>query len=566
MLNLYFRLAPWLLAIIEVVLMAGAGLLIWRSRHQARVKVSALISSESAWGRFARRRKLSVFAVGAGVIVLRTALIPLLGVPQPRFHDEFSYLLAADTFAHGRVTNPPHPMWIHFETFHVIQQPTYMSLFPPAHGLVLAMGELLGRPWIGQLIITGAMCSALCWMLQAWMPPQWALLGGVIAALRLGLLSYWMNAYWSASVVALAGALVLGAWPRIRKHPSVAQSAIFALGLVILANSRPYEGVIFTIPVALTMVLWLCGSRRPLRGHALARLLLPMAIVLLMGGLATGWYYYKVTGSAFRMTYQVSSTQYGTAPYFLWQTPRALPDYRHAVMRDYYQDLLDEFNGNRTLGGFALRAAVKLANWWQIYLGPLMTVPLLAMPWVARERRLILPISICAVMAAALAVETRTLAHYFSPATGALYILLMQGLRHLWQWRRPAGIGPAIVRAVPLLACSMIALRVIAAAAHIPIEAPWPRGNLERAAILRQLDQMQGGQLVFVRYGPDHDVHQEWVWNQADIDHAKVVWARDMGEDANEELLRYFSKRRAWRINGDDSPPRLEQYSTGLTN
>ena len=65
---------------------------------------------------------------------------------------------------------------------------------------------------------------------------------------------------------------------------------------------------------------------------------------------------------------------------------------------------------------------------------------------------------------------------------------------------------------------------------------------------------------MIVHYGPRHDVDWEWVYNAADIDQAKVIWARDMGDDKNQELLRYFPGRRVWLLNGDDSPPRLSPY------
>ena len=561
MAGFYARLAPSLIQIIELTLVIAAlAIICFGSRNSggARRQPAGFEYVEDRFRRLARRKILSVVVVGLLVVTLRVSLIPVLGIPAPRWNDEFSYLLAADTFAHGRVTNPPHPMWEHFESFHIIQQPTYMSMYPPAQGLVLAAGERLGHPWIGQLIITALMCSAITWMLQGWMPPAWALFGGMLAVLRLGILTYWMNGYWSGSVVALGGALVLGALPRVKKRARATDAVVLAIGLVLLANSRPYEGLVFSLPIAAGLAIWMFGRSRPAFSF-LNRVVVPMILVLAASGAGMGYYYWRVTGSPFRMTYQVNRETYATAPYFLWESPRPEPAYRHALMRDFYRWELARFEEYRTLGGAAYRTWDKLVGSWKFYCGPLFTIPLLAFPWLWRDRKMRFPLMAGAFFLLGLAVETWTMPHYVAPATGLIYLLLLQCMRHLrlWQWRRQQ-TGVALVRAIPAIACAMLLLRVGAAAAHTQIEPAWPRGNLDRVAIMRQLEATPGRHLVLVSYGPYHDVDWEWVYNRADIDGAKVVWARDMGAGDNQELVSYFHDRQVWRLNGDQSPPRLE--------
>ncbi len=185
----------------------------------------------------------------------------------------------------------------------------------------------------------------------------------------------------------------------------------------------------------------------------------------------------------------------------------------------------------------------------------MLTLPLLMFPWVFRDRRTRFLLISGAVMTLGVGVQVWTFPHYAGPATALLYALLLQAMRHLrvWRWRRRHA-GLFLVRAVPLICVAMIAVRIVGAS-FLPLAPRWPPswcrtapGNEPRARLLARLQSYPGQHLVIVRYKPGHSVHNEWIYNEANIDRAKVVWAREMDPASNAALLRYFKDRKPWLL------------------
>jgi hypothetical protein len=261
------------------------------------------------------------------------------------------------------------------------------------------------------------------------------------------------------------------------------------------------------------------------------------------------------------MPQQVNRDTYSVAQYFYWQMPHRQPVYHHKAIHDFYNGLeLDRYTKARSPLGFIRETAIKAALIWVFYIGPVLTIPLVMFFRVLSDRRIrfLLIAGTLSFTGTSLVIFFNI--HYIAPMVVVILAVILQGMRHLrtCRWEgRPTGLF--LVRAIVVMCVLMMPVQARILSTQ-PKPGTWAAMGPARAAFLAQLDSLPGGQLVLVRYKPDHDPLIDWVYNGANIDRSKVVWARDMGVAKNEELIRYYKDRRVWLLDADDIPPKLSPY------
>lgn len=506
---------------------------------------------ERAAARFAAHRVLSCVAIALVVLLTRLVLLPVWQIPKPYIWDEFGYILQADTFASGRLTNPPHPMAPFFESIYVLQSPTYNAKFPPGQGLMLSVGKIIfDQPWFGAWLSCGLLAAALCWALQGWFPPAWALFGSVIA-LPLCIFSYWMNSYWGGAVTAIGSAFVIGAIPRIRKKNNA--SWLLAIGFVLQIYTRPFEGCLLLAPIFLMLVFLRLEARS-------------WAAILLIGAFGAAWlgyYNYRVTGSPVNLPYLEYDRQYPSTPHV---NVLPLPPPHQFAHLDF--TLMDRWE--REAWARARSAAFITTRFGDVtqmlntFLGSMVLLIPVALFWrnLFHSARLKLLWWCLLTGCIAIAIGTQYYEHYAAPILPVILILAVQAFRHLRVFEysgRP--IGKFLCRAMPAVMLVLAAGSQAAQLYRAKFNGAGYYPNTKRDPIEETLAEQPGGHVIFVRYTNYRFPQEEWIYNHADIDNAPVVWAQDMGPLENRRLMEYFKGRTFWLLKPDENASRPEPYS-----
>jgi hypothetical protein len=476
-------------------------------------------------------------------VALRLALLANHPVPSPTVYDEFGHLLVADTLLHFRLANPAHPLHQFFETFFVLQTPSYASIYPLGQGIALALGKLLfGFAWAGVLLSSAALCALCYWMLRGWMTPGWPLLGGVLSVLEFGPLCPWINSYWGGSLAACAGCLVFGALPRLRASPRIRDGALLGLGLALHWLTRPYETIFLAIAV---LLFFLPEVRSPLL-RSLAKPALAAAIVLLPAIALSLLQNRQVTGSWITLPYTLSRYQYGVPASFTWQA-NAVPHLELTREQQFQYKMQTSFraSGPETIESYLLRLEYRVRFYRFFFLAPLYVALPFFFPSL-REWRFAWVAVTLLIFALGVNFYPFFEVHYLAALTPLFLLVSVKGLERLSQWN---DAGRLIIF---LCFAHFVFWYGRSFADH--------RGPEPRTAVYQQLAQTPGKQLVFVRYWPQHIFQDEWVYNAADIDRARIVWARDLGSVEDQKLVHYYSDRTAWLLEPDAMPPMLSPY------
>ncbi len=514
--------------------------------------------SEKLLSKLAARWQAYLF-IGIFALLLNAGL-SYVRFPQPGVHDEFSYLLASDTFAHGRLTNPTHPLWQHFETFYVNHQPTYASKYPPAQGLVMALGTLIGgHPLVGVWLSVILAGMAIFWSLKSFFPAKWAMIGSLLAMTHPYILGWGQN-YWGGAVALTGGALVIGAAYRAIIDTSAKNAFWLGGGMLILSLSRPFEGLLFCFAVLLTFALLILPGKGINRKNLWRRFLPALLLVMLFNLGFLLYYNWRVTGHPLLLPYTINHETYWRTPLFVWQSFGEKPVYKNQVMEHFYASMAEESIRYQTLTGIAsscIRRVTSILRF--IFFSPALLAATLLLPLLLRASRLVRAMAATwIIFFGGTLLSVWFFLHYYAPALIVFFIIGIAGLRYLKCWKyRKTKLGLALVRWLTIFTLLCVIRQAVLLKTYYG-----DRWAYRRAEIAQKLQDTNENHLVLVKYSSDYFLQENWTYNEADIDAARIVWTYDMGEDKNKEILTYYKARKLWLLEVSPTGASLKPYAS----
>jgi len=507
----------------------------------------------------------------------------------PQLHDDFSNLLAADTLLHGRLANPTPPAFESMETFHVVMTPTYASKFPLGPAFFLALGKSIYGDYACGLWLCCALATATTtWMLLACFPARWASGIGLCVAMHPSWQNGWAQEFTHGWLPFAGVSLVLGGTLRLHRllqtgvtsFESVNQQAwrssmvAIAIGRGLVLFSRPFDGgiVCAMLVVSLAPGLMRCllprmsrwniaATANPIASYwFLLRMAIPaFGIVLVLMGLLMA-NNELVTGHWYLLPYQLHEKQYGVAPLFIWGTPNEpTVGHRFVELSTYHRVCsLQSWSDARSVEGYMFQLSNRSRSILMHWGFGLAVLPMAILTWRKGRRQ-----SGWLLIVALIAILIINCVPWVMPAYVAslipIAILLFSFvLKRLSTWiatrfhfadlRFGPRLGAEFMTLGFLLCFQTFALSYTCYT-RATYKSGWELGWADtRQELVDKLLSSGESHLILVQYENGHNVNQEWVYNQADVPSAKIVWGRFASNDLNQKFVRSYPNRKVWLL------------------
>lgn len=564
--------------------------------NHSSIKFAGLKIKNRFLSDFSGKNRLLVLTFGIVGFVLPMLYGYINGFPVPHIHDEFSYLLAADTYAHGRLTNPTPPSWENFEAPHILVTPNYMSKYPPMQGLFLAAGQVLfGHPAFGVWLSCGVAAAAFLWMMLAWTERRWAIVGTLLMILFIGINSYWAQSYWGGMVAAAGGALFLGGFRRLFKELNAIVVLQMTFGGVILVNSRPFEGTVMMLPAFFVLLLHLLRDKNNTFSRKFSQVILPGALLTAATLSAMAYYNYRLTGDALRFAYTEHQSQYFSTPLFTFQSPTESNLQGHPRLQKLYESLncsdpirnLDYYGLPHLKSLYPVYGLIYLLVFFPFFL---LSPPLLIFFYIStfilifRDKWLMLVAGTIFFTFCCMSMATYwDNFHYEAPLTCCFFLLIAEGFRKFVENGKKASKENLVLILLLLLSATSLVYQVTYVSSEwffpvksvardknfsnlkinlndslklqIPEKTTYLKPIIERAA-----QESSENYLAIVSYNDKYTFLEDIIYNEANIENSKLIWAYDLGEQKNEVLLNYFKDRKVLRITISGSQLEIKPY------
>jgi hypothetical protein len=285
--------------------------------------------------------------------------------------------------------------------------------------------------------------------------------------------------------------------------------------------------------------------------------LAPAAFILAATVLFLAYYDWRVTGHPLQLPYVLYEHQYQAGmPAFIWQPFEPMSQLNNDEMRHYLSRQARDITEYRTWRGVRERILQVLGLQPNEFGWLRSALVLGVLPWVIRSRNMIVPVVVLGVSLIGLCLTDYYLQHYSAPLTAIWILLYVQCLRLLLtgsnrRWHFVPWFGL-------VAASSMILVFLTAKSALEKRTGTWAT---ERSRVVQEFQHLPGKHLVLVRYTSSHNSNEEWVFNEANIDASKLVWARSLDEKHNAAVRNYFSDRQIWVLDPDQASPHLQHFA-----